>query len=150
MPVKLLHMIVSNRRALPPRTASARRTQLRRVLRILIGILFSVIVAIAAVWAALALWFRLPLPELARGMAGGLFLLLGLATIIALFTRRRWHGLALFVAVFAVMLAWWSTIRPPDHGDWAPDVARQVTGTLDGDVLTLTNVREFEWRGETD
>lgn len=123
---------------------------MRRMLRILVATLLSVIVALATAWAALALWYRLPVPELGRGLAGGLLLLAGVATIVALFTRRRWHGLAAFLVVFAAMLTWWGTIRPSDDVDWSPDVARQVTGTLSGDVLTLTNVRNFDWRSNTD
>jgi len=34
--------------------------------------------------------------------------------------------------------------------DWAPDVARSVTATIDGDRLVVSNVRNFTWRTETD
>ena len=107
-------------------------------------------VVIATVWAALALWYRLPAPEIARGLAAGLFALFGIATSVALFSRLRLRALALYIAAFAVVLLWWSTIKPPEHADFAPDVSRQVTGTRDGDMLTLTNVRDFEWRSRTD
>ncbi len=85
-----------------------------------------------------------------RAIVAGLFLLLGLGTIVSLFNWRRWRTLAIFAVAFAALLVWWSTIRPPADGDWAPDVARQTTGVVDGDVLTLSDVRDFDWRSDED
>jgi hypothetical protein len=124
--------------------------RLRRVVSIFSAIVLAFVVVVATGWTALALWYRLPAPELGRGIAAGLFALLGLATVIALFSRQRFRALLLFAAAFGAALIWWSTITPPASADWAPDVARQVTGTLNGDVLTLTDVRNFEWRSNTD
>jgi hypothetical protein len=117
------------------------------LLRALISVL---VIAPIAAWSALALWFRFPAPGGLRAAAAVLFALLGLATIVALFFRRGLIGLAVFAVVFAGLLAWWSTIRPPLDGDWAPDVARQTTGEIKGDVLTLSDVRDFDWRTDHD
>jgi Domain of unknown function (DUF4105) len=107
-------------------------------------------IALLSAWAALALWFRFPGPDFARGVAAALFAILGLTTAIALFTRRRWAALGVFALAFAALIVWWSTIKPPADGDWAPDVARQTTGTVDGDILTLSDVRDFDWRTDSD
>ena len=117
------------------------------LLRAFISVL---VIAPISAWSALALWFRLPAPGGFRAAAAILFALLGLATIVALFFRRGLIGLAVFAVVFAGLLAWWSTIRPPLDGDWAPDVARQTTGEIKGDVLTLSDVRDFDWRTDHD
>jgi len=101
-------------------------------------------------WATLALWFRFPGPEATRTAAAALFALIGIAAAIALFTRKRLAGVAGFALAFAGVVAWWSTIVPPLDGDWAPDVARQTTGEVKGDILTLSDVRDFDWRGERD
>jgi hypothetical protein len=122
---------------------------LRRTVRIFSTVILIAAIAVATVWAGLALWYRVPALELARGLAGGLFVLLGLATIIALFGSRL-RALVVFAVAFGAVLVWWSTIKPLDHADWAPDVSRQVTGTRNNDLLTLTNVRDFEWRSDTD
>ncbi len=123
---------------------------MRRIARISLAIVLSLAVAILTAWAAPAIWYRLPAAEAGRAAACGLFILFGLATIIALFSRFRIRAFVLFVAVFGAVLVWWSTIEPLADADWAPDVARQVTGTRDGNLLTLTNVRDFEWRSNTD
>lgn len=120
------------------------------IARISLTIVLSLVIAVLTVWAGLAIWYRLPAAELGRAIAAGLFILFGLATVIALFSRFRTRAFMLFVAALAAVLIWWSTIKPSDHADWAPDVARQVTGTLDGNLLTLKDVRDFDWRSDTD
>ena len=120
------------------------------VVRVAAAVAAVLVIALLSAWSALSLWFRLPGPEWARGVAAGLFVILGAATAVALFTRRRLPALAAFALAFGALLVWWSTIKPPTDGDWAPDVARQTTGALQGDVLTLSDVREFEWRSESD
>ncbi|HEY1779372.1 MAG TPA: DUF4105 domain-containing protein [Roseiarcus sp.] len=111
-----------------------------------------VVIAPVSAWSAMALWFRLPAPEGLRASAAVLFCILGLATIAALFMRlsRSFVALAVFTIAFGGLLAWWSTITPPLDGDWAPDVARQTTGTIKGDILTLSDVRDFDWRTDKD
>ena len=112
--------------------------------------LSALVVAPLTAWAALALWFRLPAPEWARAAAAGVFVIIALATVRALFTRIRWVGLLVFALAFGGVVVWWGTIEPPADGDWAPDVARQTTGTIIGDILTLSDVRDFDWRTDDD
>ena len=129
----------------------ARSGWARRAAGVLIRVLASLLViAPVSSWATLALWFRLPAPEGIRALAAGLFALLGLATIGALFLRRSVIALAVFALVFGGLVVWWRTITPPLDGDWAPDVARQTTGTVNGDILTLSDLRDFDWRSDSD
>jgi len=103
-----------------------------------------------AVWGALALWYRLPAgPEIRAAAAIAWALLLLDAAATALW--RSWsRALVVVVVAAAGLIAWWSTVRPLNDRNWQPDLARTVRGTVDGDILTLTDVRNFEWRTETD
>jgi hypothetical protein len=123
---------------------------MRRLAWIGFAIPLALALLLLTAWASLALWYRLPAPEPARIIAAGLFALLGLFTAGALFSRWRVRAILAFVVAFVLIISWWSTIKPPAQADWAPDVARQVTGKRDGDMLTLTNVRDFDWRSNTD
>jgi Domain of unknown function (DUF4105) len=113
-------------------------------------VLLAVVIAGFALWSGLALWFRLPGPVWLTAGAAGAAVLAGLAAIIMLATRHRRRAVAAYAVVALAMLGWWSTIQPPATADFAPDVARQVTGVINGDRLILRDMRNFDWRSETD
>ena len=109
-----------------------------------------IVILLVSAWSSLALWYRLPLPLPARAVFAALFAALGVWTIVSVI-RHRWRApTGVFSVAFAIVLSWWFTLAPPAVGDWSPDVARQVTGTISGDTLTLNGVRDFTWRSDTD
>ena len=109
-----------------------------------------VILAVTA-WGALALVYSSLLTEPLRAPAAGLFGLAGIvAGTVVLFSRRRWKAAGAFAAAFLLLLVWWSTVRPSNKRDWQPEVAVLPYATIDGDLITLHNMRNFEYRSETD
>jgi len=104
------------------------------------------VAVLATAWAALALWYRLPFPASVRGFAAVACIVLGLAAVLSLFGRIGRGAPIAFALALAATAIWWGTIQPPAVADWAPDVTRQVTGLIDGDRLTLANVRDFDWK----
>lgn len=118
----------------------------------LAGRLFVAVVALApaGAWSALALWFRAPAPEWARLLLAAAVASLALGAAFHLLLRKRWRPLVFFGAAFLGVVVWWSTIAPPSSANFAPDVSRQTTGKIDGDLLTLTDIRDFDWRSDSD
>jgi hypothetical protein len=55
----------------------------------------------------------------------------------------------LFVA-FALVLGWWFTLQPSNARIWQPDVAQTAWAEINGDEITLHNVRHCDYRTETD
>lgn len=108
------------------------------------------LIAAATIWGALALWYRLPAPDMLRYVAAGMVGLTGGAAIIAQFTASRLRALVVFIALIGGLTLWWGSITPSANGSWSSDVSRQVTGRIDGDILTLTNLRDFKWHSDTD
>ncbi|ARP83222.1 hypothetical protein CAL12_21980 [Bordetella genomosp. 8] len=102
------------------------------------------------VWGALALWFQSPLAGRLRLLPPLAWLGMMVAALAGLANGRPW-GAALFGAMLAGLLAWWFLgLRPSNARDWMPEVACITHGSVDGDILTLHNVRNFDWRSATD
>ncbi len=103
--------------------------------------------AIAALWAVGALYFDLPWAAL-RGAAS---IILAFAFVSALiFLRGSWRKLGAIFAGFALVLAWWLTLKPSNEANWQPDVAQLASAEINGDEVTLHNVRNCDYRTETD
>lgn len=109
-------------------------------------------IAVAGItgWGALALWFQIPGPWPLRVLAIGAWCALGLAASRRPTARTRFAPGPAFALACLVLLVWWSTLQPSHERPWADDVARLLEAEVDGNLVTLRNVRNFEWRTETD
>jgi hypothetical protein len=123
---------------------------LRRFVRWIGFSLLAIAILLIGVWCSVAIWYRYPGGEAARGLLASATLAFAVVVVACLATTRRWLALAVYAASFALFLAWWATIRPTNDRNWTPDVARTVTATIDGDRLVVKNVRNFTWRSDTD
>lgn len=122
-----------------------------KFVRFVLLMLIGLIVAVGGGWAALALLYAGPSSEWLRHGLAAVFAVLTLAVLIALFFRRwRQRAIAAYVVLLAVMLVWWSTLDPSNDRAWQTDVAVLPSATIAGDVVTVHNIRNFDYRSESD
>lgn len=107
----------------------------------------ALVYLMAVLWAAGALYFDLPFPSL---QLLGAILWLGGAIILPILWRKRRRGLLIVIVGFAAILAWWLTIQPRNDRDWKPEVAVLAHADIDGNRVTIHDIRNFEYRTEID
>jgi hypothetical protein len=102
----------------------------------------------AAAWGVAALWIDGPGGTAARALLAGGFAAGSLGLGFGL--RPRHRGAIGAALLFLAVLGWWLSLAPSNARDWLPEVAELPRATLDGDVLTIENVRSFRYRSELD
>jgi len=124
-------------------------THLWRRVATLAGRGFALLLTLAlTAWAAAALYFDLLPGTSLRTLGASSY---GLAMVGALPTfRGRGKAIAICLAGFALVLAWWLTLKPSNDRAWQPDVAQTAWAEIDGDHVTIHNVRNCDYRTEGD
>ncbi|MFZ3206413.1 MAG: DUF4105 domain-containing protein [Pseudomonas sp.] len=114
-------------------------------------LLLGLLIATAGGWGVLAITFTGPADTTLRTSLAGAIAIATLAALVGL-GFRRWRGraLAAYLVLFAGLLVWWSRIEPSNQRDWQTDVAVLPYATIDGDRVTVHNIRNFDYRSETD
>ena len=120
------------------------------LLRFTATLLATLIVGCSAAWGAFALWYQEPGGQALKTVSVLLWGGLNLIFVMALWQGRVAFGLLTFAAAFGALLIWWRGILPSNDRIWADDVAQMTTGIVDGHRVTLHNVRNFDWRSNTD
>lgn len=109
--------------------------------------MLAVVTAIAFALGVTAVWYQIDPPWRWLWMAA----VSAVAGAIVVAGLRRgkaaWAGLA--VAIF-IGVAWWVSIAPSNDRDWAAVAAHGVTADIQGSEVVLHNVRNFDWKSETD
>ena len=114
-----------------------------------IGLLFlALVVVLMTAWGVCAIyWAEPPTGLLQTVLAAGF----GLATALAfLCLPNRRRTLVGFLLVFAGVVAWWMSIPASNDRPWQRDVAALPYATVQGDQVTIHNIRNLNYRTETD
>ena len=106
------------------------------------------VLLMAAAWGSAALWFDGPASRPLAALLAAVYPLSSLVLLVRVRPMRRAHAGVLIL--FALLLGWWLSIEPSNNRDWQPEVARVAYADIQGDLVTVHNIRNFDYRSETD
>jgi hypothetical protein len=117
-------------------------------MKIALRILAILTLAGMTLWAVGALYYSPMLPEKWRVLAAASYAVI---TVLAfLFLRRRGRTAIVAVVAFAVLVGWFFRVPASNDRDWQTEVAQLPYATSNGDMITIHNIRNFDYRTETD
>ena len=135
----------------PPHSIKDLDIAINRLLVTLCYVLMGVMITVAGGWSVLALYYAGPPDPVLRIVLAAGAAIAALAVLLALaLPRWRWRAIIVYLMLFGGLLAWYGRLTPTNEADWQPDVARLAYATFDGDAVTVHNIRNFEYRSETD
>jgi hypothetical protein len=108
----------------------------------------AIIVAVSLnLWAAMAIYFDSPIASLRAFTA---ILYLAAVVTACFFFRRNYRWLAVAYAGFALVVIWWLSMKPSSEGDWKPNHVKTAFANVNGDQVTIQNIRNCDYRTELD
>ncbi len=116
-----------------------------KLLRFFLYALAWIAAALCSAWAFGALYFDFPK---AGAFAAILFVIALL--VIVIFVRGKLLKLGIIFGACALVAAWWLTLKPGNDAAWQPDVAQTAWADINGDEITIHNVRNCDYRTATD
>jgi hypothetical protein len=106
----------------------------------------TLIIIVIALWGVLAIWYQAPI----RFFIAFAWLTIAALAIVGVF-KHAYLPLWIFLAALILLQTWWWLgVRPSSTRIWMPEVAEQTYGNVQGNLVTLHNVRNFDWRTPTD
>jgi len=105
------------------------------------------LIAVSLAWGTAAIAFS-PLPAQFRPWLTWGFPLFSLAVLLLVRPRRR--ALLCYCLLFLLLLSGWLAMAPSNDRNWQPDVATLPYGVIDGNRVTIHNIRNIDYRTETD
>lgn len=110
---------------------------------------FAILLAILlTVWAVAALYLDLLPDSNLKIVLASAFAIAMLAALLVF--RRGGIGIEICVVGFALIFIWWLTLKPSNDRAWQPDVAQTAWAEINGDRVTIHNVRNCDYRTEGD
>ena len=111
--------------------------------------LFSLLVVLSSIWLCCALWIQEPGGWLLSRILIGIWLafacsILGIYATQFFFNRKM--DVCVYIIVFIASLFWYFNLEARQDREWNPEVAQSLSYQRQGDLITLQNVRNFDWK----
>ena len=103
-----------------------------------------------SLWQGMALYLHQPLGTLFSYLA--IFVIVAVTVVLIAWRqvpKRKWLTAA-YITSFVACLAWFFSLTPQHQRQWQADVSQVLDYHQQGNIVTLNNVRNFDWRSETD
>lgn len=102
------------------------------------------------VWAVLAIYLGDSHSSNVQTIVAVAFGLFGLITLLGSgFSRWRKNLLTIYSLLFVVILSWWwFAVQPSNERQWQADLVKLPYATIVGDIATIHNIRNFDYKSE--
>jgi hypothetical protein len=116
-------------------------------MRVLCLVALGCVLLPCTLWAVAALYFDVRVSWLRAPLAVAF---LAALLVLWILVKGRWRNIGLTAGCFLLVLAWWLTLQPSNDRDWQPDVAVLAYADIDGNEAAVHNIRDCDYRTETD
>jgi hypothetical protein len=120
------------------------------LLRISAALLAIILLVIPALWGALALKYRAPGGRAWKMLSVALWAACNIGAGVALSEERFALASLGFALLYGGLALWWHRFSPSNDRSWPDELSRMTSGAIEGNRVTLHNVRNFSWRSATD
>jgi hypothetical protein len=120
----------------------------RKSYRLFLRILFCLLTIPLTGWVCLAVYYSNLPGSLVRTVCS----ILSAVVLLSLFfwVRSLKAGIITYAIVFGVVLGWWWLIPASNDRDWHQDVATLPSAEITGNIITIHNIRNFDYSSTTD
>lgn len=131
----------------PPETKPVRIGWLSRVLRWIGRAALWSLIFITGLWSVLALYYS-NLPGVLRPVTAVIFVIAAVAVLV--FLKPRLYSRLAYFGLFAAVVIYWLLIPASNDRAWRKDVAVLPHADVNGNHVTIHNIRNFQYRTTAD
>ncbi|WP_374665522.1 DUF4105 domain-containing protein [Acinetobacter sp.] len=112
---------------------------------------FSLFVICSSIWLCMALWIQEPVSWLWSRILIGAWAAFALS-ILGIYASRHFFSrkkdIIIYILGFLCSLFWYFGLPAKQDREWAPEVSRMLHYEQRGDIITLHNIRNFDWHAD--
>lgn len=112
----------------------------------------TLFIVLSSSWLALAVWVQQPINQVCTYILLGFIIMNVIATLYFVWREHQklFKHITSILYMFAVGVIWFFNLSPSNDKNWNKEVAHNVDFQQNGDLITVYNVRNFDWKTEQD